>query len=91
MYNYFLIIGKCISYDNETSCLKVSCQRDFKDVDGKYKVDEFKFDVIPTLKPILDETSDIENRFLSIKGRIIPVDNNYKLVAERIMLQGTYE
>ena len=91
MYNYFLIIGKCISYDNETSCLKVSCQRDSKDCDGKYKVDEFKFDVIPTLKPILDETSDIENRFLSIKGRIIPVDDNYMLVAERIMLQGTYE
>lgn len=56
MYNYFFIIGKCISYDNGTSCLKVSCQRDFKDVDRKYKVDD-----------------------------------NYMLVAERIMLQGTYE
>ncbi len=91
MYNYFLIIGKCVSYDSKTNCLTVSCQRDFKDENGKYKVDEFKFDVHPTLKPMLDEIYDIENRFLSIKGRIIPIDDKCKLVADRIMFQGTYE
>ena len=83
MYNYFMIMGNVKSV--EDNILTITSTREFPELDGTRKIDEFKFELRGALA---DETftKELEEGMpLGVKGRLEPFGNSCKAIAERFI------